>query len=205
MGFEDEFAGFVEGEALFLGYAHSSEADGVDVVDGLFDAFDDHEGGDVADDSAHSADHGHFSDADELVDTGHASDGDVVFDGDVAGDADVVGDGDVVLDLDIVAKVDHGHEVVVVADFGEFALFGSAVDGDVFSEDVVVANLEVGGLAFVLSVLGVAANDGALGEDVVFADGGVGFDGHVGVEFAPVPDHGSGFDITERSDGDIVP
>lgn len=203
-GLENEFAGFVESHA-FVGFdADATESDCIDVVDGLINPFDDHEGGNVSGDSAHSTDHGHFSDANKLVDSDHSTDGGFFFNGDVSSDGDVVCDRAVVCDGAVVAHVNKGHDVVTIPDYGFVTSSGSPVDGDEFANKVVVSDFEECFLSRVFSVLGVSAEDGTLVDVITITEDGIGSDGDVGTEDASVTQNRFWFNDAKRPDLHIL-
>ena len=130
----------------------------------------------------------------------------------------VVGEDAVVTDDAVVGDVDVDHKQVATAHLGQaLILHGTAVEGAVFANDVVVANLKEGALTGVLLVLAILTDGGVL-EDLVAAtnlgraldhhmgtypgvvtDFHLGADDRKGADFNPFTDHGRLMD-----DGSIV-
>lgn len=105
---------------------------------------------DVLSDDGAAADVGMSSDTDELVNRAESADDSPLFDSDVSGERGGVGHDDVVSDEAIVSDVGIGHDEAVTADLRELAALNcAAVDGDVFTDFVVIANFEAGGFSFV--------------------------------------------------------
>ena len=126
------------------------------------------------------ANHGVGTDVHELVHQREAAHDDMVFDVDVAGEGDVVGNGGVVANDAVMREVDVGHDPVVVAeDGGADVLHGAPVEGGVFADGVVVADLQGGRFAAVFFVLRRSAQRGKGVDVVVFADAGRAFDDDV--------------------------
>lgn len=199
--FEEEFfiGRFQSGEVLG-GKAAALEADAVQAADGGGVAIGDDEGGDVLDDFGEAADHGVIADADELMRAAETGDDDVVSDVDVAGEHGGVGQDVVVAELAIVGDVGVGEEEVVVPDGGGLAGAGGAVEGDVFAEDVVVADDQAGGFAGVFQVLAFDADGGEGEKFVPRSDGRAAVDDDVGVQLAIGSEGDSGFDDAKRAD-----
>lgn len=145
-------------------------------------AFDNHEGGDVFNNSSEASDHGAFTDEAELVYGTEAGEDGVVFYGDVACDGGVIGKNDVVADLAFMRDVGVAKKEVVVADSSWGFGGGSSVDGYVFTECVVVADDELSLFATVFEVLGQASNGGKGEGLAAFADDGVTFDNDVAIK-----------------------
>lgn len=203
-GFENEFTGFVKSHALVGFDADSTESDGIDVINSLFDPFDDHEWGDISGDSAHSTDHGHFADPDKLVDSDHSADGGFFFDGDVSGDGDVVRDCAIVSNGAVVAHMDKSHDVVAIPDDGFVSRSGGPVDGDEFTNKVVVSDFEECFFSGVFAILGVSTEDGTLVDVVSITENGIGADGDVGAQNASIANDGFRFDDAKRPDFHIL-
>jgi len=111
-----------------------------------------------------------------------------VADDHVSRDHAVVGQDAVGAHLHVVPKVGVDHEHVVVANAGDAAAaLGANVNGHVLAENVVVADFQARGLAFVFAILGRAAKDAVGMENVVAADGGVTGDGHAVLQLAAGP------------------
>ena len=105
---------------------------------------------------------------------------------DVAGQANRVGEDDVIAQLAVVSDVRVAEEESVGADAGGGLRNGAAVHGGVFTEHIVVADLEVGRLAGILQVLGLAADAREGKELIALAEGGRAFEHHIGVEHAVI-------------------
>ena len=160
----------------------------------------DDEGAYVLHDLGHAAYHGAGADFNELVDTAHAADDCMVFYGDVACHAGEAGHDDVVAEVAVVGYMGVGLQHVVGA-YPGFAVFaGGTVDGDVFADQVVVADDY--GAVFVMEfeVLGIFTDDG-MGVNVVFfthahvfGDDGVGADDGAFADFTVLTDHRIGPD-----------
>ena len=70
------------------------------------------------------------------------------------------------------AEVGAGHEVIAIAGAGEFSGAGTAVNGDVFAEGIVVPDGDAGwGGGIEAEVLGIGAEDAAGADGAVFAEG----------------------------------
>lgn len=95
----------------------------------------------------------------------------------------------------VVADVAVSHDEAIVANRGVLSFAGCPVKGHVFSKNVVVADLKECGLVGVFSVLGIAADDAALSEIVVFAQGRRVFDGYVRLKNASWSDYRSSLDV----------
>jgi hypothetical protein len=128
------------------------------------------------------------------------ADGGEVFDRHVAGEGGGVGEDAAAADVGVVADVGGDHDETAGADRGHASpAFGSAGDGDVFADVVVVANLAAGGLAGVLQVLRRDADAGEGGDAVALAEGGVAVEDDV-------RDEGAAFAEDDvRADGAIGP
>src|SRR5208337_217793 len=107
-----------------------------------------------------------------------------------------VGHDDVAANLTIMCDVGIGHDQVVAADPGASpALYGAAIDGDKFTNGVMVADLQPRRFAGIADVLRRHANRGKREENVARADFRGTFDGDVREqtaafgEFHPRPDY----------------
>jgi hypothetical protein len=100
---------------------------------------------------------------------GETTEDGVIFDRDVAGQGSIIGKNGVTANLAIVSNVHVGHDPVVVADPGYAAiLHRAATEGAVFTDHIVIAYFQGGGLAGVFFVLGITT-DGSEGIDLVVA------------------------------------
>ena len=96
------------------------------------------------------------------------------------------------------------HEEAVVTDDGGVAFGGAAVDGTMFAELVMVADVnEAGGGGIEGEILGIGADDGAIADEIMGAEAGVGGDDGVGLDDGVVPDFGMGFDDGVGADGEV--
>jgi hypothetical protein len=189
----------------FVGFdADSAKSDGIYVVHGLFNPFDDHERGDISGDSAHSTDHGHFAYTDKLVDSDHSADCGFFFDGDVSGDGDVVCDGAIVSDGAVVAHMDKSHDVVAIPDDGFVSSSSSPVDSNKFTNKIVVSDFEECFFSGVFAILRVSTEDGTLVDVVSVTEDSVGADGDVGAQNASIANNGFRFDDAKRPDFHIL-
>ena len=91
--------------------------------------------------------HGHRADAAKLVYHGVAGDEGTIADHYVAGDQHAIGQDDFVADDGVVADMAVGHKKILRADPRVFAGRVGAVNGDVFAEEVSVADDEPGRFA----------------------------------------------------------
>src|SRR5262249_6714657 len=118
-----------------------------------------------------AAQKGQPADADELMDDRIAGDDDIVFEETVAGEHRAVGEDAAVADDAIVGDVGADHDEVIVAKQCLERAGGAAMDGGVFADDVVVADLDRGAFTLVFEVLRGVADDGAGVNDVSLAHG----------------------------------
>jgi len=106
--------------------------------------------------------------------------------------------------LAVVGDVGVAEQQIMRADAGGQAFVSAAMDGGVFAEDVVVADFEVGGIAEVFEILGLAADDGEGEKLVAAADLRMTFENDVGVQDAIVAE----FDVVANdaigADADIL-
>jgi hypothetical protein len=96
------------------------------------------------------------------------------------------------------------HKVAVVAEGCVATFLAGAVNGDVFSDDVVVSDAKESRLAFVLPILRVSADDSSLRESIVLSNGSATLDHNVGVEFAAWADDNACLDEAVRTDDDVI-
>ncbi len=76
------------------------------------------------------------------------------FDDDMAAQSCSIGEDDVVADYAVMGNVGVGHDQSMAADARQAsALGGAAIDGNELADNVVVADLEARGLAFIAQVL----------------------------------------------------
>ena len=91
----------------------------------------------------------------------------------------------VIADRAIVGDVRVSHDEVVAADAGETSAFdGTAIDGDEFANDVVVADFEARGLAVVADILRSEADGRKREESIMVADFRGTVNGNVRDQFA---------------------
>ena len=199
----EEMEGFFDFGALGGGEAGASEAEVIEASDAV-DFGGGGVGGDIFSEAGDALADGEGADADELMEDGAAADEDAIADGDVAGEEGVIGDDDVITEEAIVGDVGACHEEAVVADGGGVAFGGAAVDGTMFAELVMVADVnEAGGGGIEGEILGIGADDRAVADEIMGAEAGVGGDEGVGLDDGMVPDLGMGFDDGEGADGDV--
>src|SRR5947209_57286 len=125
----------------------------------------------VLGDGGASADVGMRADSHELVHGAEGSDYSPLFDGDVAAQRSAVHEHHVIANYAIVPHMRVGHDKQMASDFGEATTFhGSAIEGDVFANLVVIADFQAGGLAAVRDILGRHADSGVGEKRVVGPD-----------------------------------
>src|SRR3569623_1752617 len=137
----------------------------------------------------------------ELMYLAEAAKDHVILDHHMAGQRGIVGEDGVVADQAIVSEVHVGHDPIVVADPGDAAaLFGAAIEGAEFADDVAVAVLEQSGFATVFLVLRHLAERRELENFIVAADArraidddmrphlGTGADDHIRADDGERPD-----------------
>src|SRR5438067_51153 len=124
---------------------------------------------------------------------------------DVAGELAGVGEDGVVADLHVVREMHVGHHPVVVAKARDADVERSAaVDGDVFADGVVVADLHRGVLAVVLLVLRRRAERGEVEDAVIAPDADAAIAHDVGADPRAVTDLGVRADDAVGADRDAV-
>ncbi len=141
------------------------------------------------------------ADAAELVNRGETAKDHEIADHHVARQGRVVGEDAVVTDDAIMGDVHIDHEQVAAAHLGQaLILHGTTVEGAVFANDVVVANLEEGALAGVLLVLAILTDGGVLEDLVATTDLGRALDHHMGTHPGVVTDFYFGADDRKGAD-----
>lgn len=93
---------------------------------------------------------------------------------------------------------------IVGADASGSGFGGAAVDGDVFPENIVIADMQPGGFADVFEILGFPADRGEGKKFVVFANRAMTFDDDVGMQHAVIAECDIGTDHAVRADADII-
>jgi len=118
---------------------------------------------------------------------------------DMPGQSGVVYQNAVVAEYAVVANMHIGHQQVVITDGGFAAiLHGAPVNGDPFTDNVVITDHQSRGLAFVFQIGSVLPHGGELVDVVVLADAGGALDHHMGgnhcsrADFDIGPDNGPG-------------
>src|SRR5436305_1983504 len=125
----------------------------------------------VLGDGGASADIGVRADSHELVHGAEGSDYGPLFDGYVTANSGPIHQHDVIANHAIVSHMRVGHDKQMATDFGEATTFhGSAIEGDVFANLVVIADFQAGGLAAVRDILGRHADRGVREKRLVAAD-----------------------------------
>src|SRR3569623_75588 len=137
----------------------------------------------------------------ELMYLAEAAKDHVILDHHMAGQRGIIGEDGVVADQAIVREVHVRHDPIVVADPGDAAaLFGAAIEGAEFADDVAVADLEQSGFATVFLVLRHLAERRELENFIVAADArraidddmrphlGTGADDHIRADDGERPD-----------------
>jgi len=120
----------------------------------------------------------------------------------VPGDQHAVGQDNFVADDGVVADMAVGHEKILRADPRVLVGRVGAVNGDVFAEEVSVADDEPGRLAAVLQVLRRVADDAAGVEPVFRADRGVAGEVHMRAKLAAGTERDVFVDDRVRADPD---
>jgi hypothetical protein len=108
----------------------------------------------------------------------------VILDRDVAGECDFVRKDVVVTDNTVVRDVNADHKKVARPDARRQSFTVCPVKSTELTNDVVVADFEIAGLALELNVLRLAANYGMLKNSVPGADPGESFDYSIGPDLA---------------------
>ena len=86
------------------------------------------------------------------------------------------------------------HEEAAVANFGVALGLGGPIHCDVFPKDILVADFKIGTLSRVLEILGLTAQHGTFGNQVIASKNGVLFDYGMRTNGASVPDHRTRFE-----------
>lgn len=176
----------------------AAQADGVEAADKAV-SFDEHIRGNVFRYAGEAADHGEFSDADELMHGDVSADVGIIVNIDVSGYKGAVCQHDVIADSAIVGDVAESHQIVVVAEAGELVGVVGAMDGCVFANGVAVADDESAGGNFVSFMLRGVPEDDPHVDFVVVADDGVAGNVGVGTDFC------SGSDFYRTFDDSVGP
>ena len=127
-----------------------------------------------------------FADFGELIESANPANGDVVLNDGVTTQMRVIRDNDMIVNFAVVTDMDVGHQIIVVSN-RRFAvsLTCRQVQGREFTDRVVVANFEAGGIIFVAEILRSPANDRTRTDVVVLAyvhDSEPRSQGHVGID-----------------------
>src|SRR5579884_53254 len=187
--------------AAHLGaYARAAQAAHVHVEDPGRNAPRQHIRRNVLGDAGHSPDHGQRADPAVLVDAADSAEVGVVFDGDVAANAHVRGDGNVAADQTVMPDMRIGHDHILVAEPGDTAFAGGAVDGNAFADNVAIADDHITLFAFIFEILRRSAQNGARKDLAVAPDRGVLLDDHVRVQDGARADAALLADNAVRSD-----
>jgi len=104
----------------------------------------------------------------------------------------------------VVTNVGVGHDEDVVTHRREPPLTGCPVDGHVLPEDVIISDLQERGLAVILAILRVSADDRSWSKAIIFADRCPSVDGDVAFENATRTQRCSRFHVAERPNNDVV-
>ena len=159
-------------------------------------------GGHVTADTAAAFDEYPFADIGVFVYDGAGREYGAGVDGDVSGHFDAVAQHAGAYDVAVVSDVSLGHNEAPVA-YTCTAFFGdTAVDDDLFADDIVVAYVAVSFLALPTEVLGVGADDGTLVDFVVFAHASTADDACIRHNGASVADDNVFVDVRKGMDGD---
>lgn len=181
--------------------ARAPQADEVEsIYSAGFQGGGDTERGDVLDDGPHGTNHGETANIAELMDRGASAHEHPVANGDVSGQKDAIGHDDVVAHGAIVGDMGIGHHEDVAAQLGGAAGFGSAMDGDAFTEGAVVAGDHIGWFAAKGQVLGQVANDGAGMQLAVVAESDMVQHNGMGTKDAAFANHRGGRDVGPGTD-----
>lgn len=200
---EELLVGRFEGLDVVLGKAPALQADEVEPAGRGGVAVDDHERWNVLNHLGTAADDRVAADSAELVNGGEAGNDGMIFDFDVAAESAVVGENDVIAHLAVVRDVRVAQEKIVRANARGRVGMGAAMDGRVFAEHVAVPDLEISRLAFVLEILGLAADRSEGEKLVVLSYAGGTVEDDVGVKNAVIADLHSRADDAIRSDPDV--
>lgn len=190
VGSKDSAVEAVEFLAFLMGEAGAAQSDHIEAADAVV-APGNATRGEVEGDGGASLHEGQGADADELVDEAIAGDEGAIVHGDKAGEEGAIGDDDAVADPAVMAEMTVGHEQIVGAYPGGVIVGIGAMDGHMFAEGIVIADIDAGEAAAEAEVLGSAADDAPGGEHVAGAGGGGA--GEVGM----------GADLTVFAEGDL--
>ena len=166
-GTENEAIGLFQVALHFGADVISGEAYGVEAYDSGGIAVYNNEGAYVLDDFGHAANHGTGTDFDKLMDTAHASDDCMVFYGDVTGCSGEGAHDDMIPKVAVMGHMGVSLEHIVGAYPGFTIFAGGSVDGDVFTNQVMIAENDGGVFTGKFQVLRVFADDG-MGVNMVF-------------------------------------
>ena len=183
---EEDFMGLAEGVLSFCGKAVPFQADFVDCASFGGIPVREHKGGNISDDFRAAAGHRMFSDPAELMNPGQAANHGEVFHNDVTSQCGGVGQDDMIAQVNIVGDVAVGQQKVAGTDGGCFSVFGGAVDGHGFADDVSISDASASDAALPFAVLRAEADAAEGKELVVVADDGVAVHNDVGKQTATV-------------------
>jgi len=125
----------------------------------------------------------------ELMDARHAPDDGIILDMDMSGKVRRIGHDDVVAELAIVGDMAIRHDEIAVADHGHADVRRCrAIDRNVFTDRIELAEDDLCDFALVLQVLGFAADRCKLVDAAAFADVGVFLNHCMGADDAILPD-----------------
>ena len=202
-GTENEAIGFFQVALHFGADVISGKAYGVETYDSGWIAVHYNEGAYVLDNFGHAADHGAGTDFYELMDSAHASDDCMIFYGYMSGCSGEGAHDDMIPKVAVVSDMGIGLQHIVGA-YPGFAVFaGGSVNGDIFTNQVMIAEDNGGIFTGEFQVLRVFADDG-MGVNVVFFTHPYVFRNHgVSSDDGPFPDFAVFSDHCVRSDDDI--
>ncbi len=184
---EVDFDGVMDGIAGDVAHVGAAESDGVAALDAA--VLHEAKRRDVLCDGIAAADHRETADTNKLVDHDTARNDGVLRDSHAARQQRGVGDDDIVGDLAVVAEMDECHEHDVVADDRMGVGLRAAVDGDVFTDAAVFADIDVTDSCIVeTDVLRLVSDDGSSVDFSAVADGRVSRQMDMGADLAVVAD-----------------
>ena len=203
-GAENDAIGLLEEALAFRRNAISGESDAVQPYDAGRIAICDDIRADVLHDLGHAADHSTGANLDELVKAAHAADDGMVFDSDMACRAREGGHDDVVAEATVMCDVGIGLQHIVRADACLAVFPGRSVNGDVFTEKIVIADDD--GAVFVceFQILRVFSNDRMRINVILFAHADILRDDSVRPDDGAFADLAVFSDIGISADDDIL-
>lgn len=163
-------------------------------------AADSTEGGNVLSAAGTTTDHDVATDTAELMDEDiGGKDGEIVND-DFASELGTIAEDATVTDDIVVSNVHAFHKEIVGADYGAAFGSGASVDGDVFTDGIVITDFSGSLFATELEVLGNGTDNGTREDAVTITDTAAREDGDAVHEGIVVADDYIGIDVAERTD-----